>query len=137
MNIPTENDMAQQALALRLARPDAIVNGMPAYEGPLSKAARQEQEPVANQFEQNLDMVSPACQHSRYSIDVQEQTGHCFDCGAEGRMRFVVYSETAPSPAREWVELTDDDFRAMGFSARPGAYAAISAKLKERNHGAA
>ena len=30
------------------------------------------------------------CQHNRYSIDVHEQTGRCIDCGAEGRMRFVV-----------------------------------------------
>lgn len=30
------------------------------------------------------------CQHRRYSLDTQEQVGHCLDCGAEGRMVFVV-----------------------------------------------
>lgn len=39
------------------------------------------------------------CQHKRYSVDVHEQTGTCYDCGAEGRMRFVV-NETAP-PQRQ------------------------------------
>lgn len=42
------------------------------------RLAQPVQEPVAS------------CQHKRYSVDVHEQTGHCFDCGAEGRMRFVV-----------------------------------------------
>ena len=49
-----------------------------------------------------------ACQHKRYSIDVHEQTGTCYDCGAEGRMRFVV-DETHPQPKREWVGLTVDE----------------------------
>ena len=35
------------------------------------------------------------CEHKRYSVDVHEQTGTCYDCGAEGRMRFVV-DDTAP-----------------------------------------
>jgi hypothetical protein len=39
------------------------------------------------------------CQHSRYSVDVHEQTGNCYDCGAAGRMKFVV-DDTAP-PKRE------------------------------------
>jgi hypothetical protein len=30
------------------------------------------------------------CKHKRYSVDVAEQTGRCIDCGAEGRMMFVV-----------------------------------------------
>ena len=30
------------------------------------------------------------CQHKRYSVDVREGTGTCHDCGAEGRMQFVV-----------------------------------------------
>jgi hypothetical protein len=33
------------------------------------------------------------CKHKRYSVDVQEQTGYCMDCGAEGRMRFVIPRE--------------------------------------------
>lgn len=48
-----------------------------------------------------------ACKHNRYSVDVHEQTGTCYDCGAEGRMRFVV-DGTAP-PSREWAELADDE----------------------------
>ena len=31
-----------------------------------------------------------ACRHKRYTVDTQEQTGKCIDCGAEGRMQFVV-----------------------------------------------
>jgi len=31
-----------------------------------------------------------ACKHRRYTVDVHEQTGRCMDCGAEGRMLFVV-----------------------------------------------
>jgi hypothetical protein len=38
-----------------------------------------------------------ACQHKRYSVDVREQTGTCYDCGAEGRMRFVVDDTTPPA----------------------------------------
>ena len=30
------------------------------------------------------------CTHRRYTVDVREQTGRCIDCGAEGRMQFVV-----------------------------------------------
>jgi len=30
------------------------------------------------------------CQHKRYSVDAREGTGTCHDCGAEGRMQFVV-----------------------------------------------
>lgn len=47
------------------------------------------------------------CKHNRYSVDVHEQTGTCYDCGAEGRMRFVV-DGTAP-PSREWQGLTDEE----------------------------
>ncbi len=43
-----------------------------------------------------------ACQHKRYSVDVHEQTGTCYDCGAEGRMRFVVGDATSPTaPVQE------------------------------------
>ena len=47
-----------------------------------AELAKPEQEPVG-------------CKHFRYSVDVHEQTGNCYDCGAEGRMRFVV---DAPEP---------------------------------------
>jgi hypothetical protein len=30
-----------------------------------------------------------ACKHKRYSNDVTEDIATCYDCGAEGRMRFV------------------------------------------------
>lgn len=45
--------------------------------------AQPEQEPVA-------------CQHKRYSVDAHEQIGNCLDCGAEGRMRFIVGNPTPP-----------------------------------------
>ena len=44
------------------------------------------------------------CRHRRYSVDVHEQTGRCFDCGAAGRMRFVV-----PMSDRQIDELKDND----------------------------
>lgn len=49
------------------------------------RLAQPEQEPAPVQQE-----PVASCQHKRYSVDVHEQTGRCFDCGAEGRMRFVV-----------------------------------------------
>jgi len=30
------------------------------------------------------------CRHLRFAVDTHEQTGYCMDCGAEGRMVFVV-----------------------------------------------
>jgi hypothetical protein len=41
-----------------------------------------------------------ACQHKRYTVDVQEQTGCCIDCGAEGRMMFVVGTPVAAERER-------------------------------------
>ena len=42
------------------------------------------------------------CQHKRYSVDVHEQIGTCYDCGAKGRMRFVVGDATSPTaPVQE------------------------------------
>ena len=85
-----------------------------------------------------------ACKHNRYSVDVHEQTGACYDCGAQGRMRFVVY-ETAP-PQREWVGLTDEEIfdvirslcadnetAEMLIDISMDEYRAIEAKLKEKN----
>lgn len=64
--------------------------GMAVYSAPVAaQSAQSAQEPVA-------------CKHNRYSVDVHEQTGTCYDCGAEGRMRFVV-DGTAP-PSRESVQ---------------------------------
>ena len=77
-----------------------------------------------------------ACQHKRYTVDEHEQTGTCYDCGAQGRMRFVVY-ETAP-PKREWQGLTQEDIDiAFDDTQEGGGFddfaRAIEAKLKEKN----
>jgi hypothetical protein len=40
------------------------------------------------------------CAHRRYTLDVREQTGRCIDCGAEGRMRFVVGDPVAAERER-------------------------------------
>ena len=46
-----------------------------------------------------IEQEPVACQHKRYSVDVKEQTGTCYDCGANGRMRFVVNETTPPTAA--------------------------------------
>ena len=78
---------------------------------------------------------SVACQHKRYSVDVKEQTGTCYDCGAEGRMQFVV-NDTRPQPAA-WVGLTDEEIEEVCWTEvdrRLASFArAIEAKLKEKN----
>ena len=38
------------------------------------------------------DIPIEYCRHQRFSLDAKEQIGVCLDCGAEGRMRFVVPS---------------------------------------------
>ena len=51
------------------------------------------------------------CKHNRYTLDIQEQIGHCFDCGAEGRMRFVVGDPVRAEReriAKLWTECTTD-----------------------------
>lgn len=85
------------------------------------------------------------CKHKRYSVDAYEQTGTCYDCGAQGRMRFVVY-ETTP-PKREWQGLTDEEIfdvirslcadnetAEMLIDISMDEYRAIEAKLKEKNN---
>ena len=73
---------------------------------------------------ENVKQEPVACQHKRYSIDVHEQIGNCLDCGAEGRMRFIVgtpqsftYEQVkahiqvallSSQPQRTWVGLTDE-----------------------------
>lgn len=49
-----------------------------------------------------------ACKHKRYSNDVTEDIATCYDCGAEGRMRFVA-NDTSPLQAEKqepycWVQ---------------------------------
>ena len=41
------------------------------------------------------------CEHKRYTVDVQDQTGRCNNCGAEGRMCFVVCDPVAEAVAAE------------------------------------
>jgi hypothetical protein len=57
-------------------------------------------EKLRQAIEQAEKQEPVACQHKRYFVDVKEQTGTCYDCGAEGRMRFVV-NETAPVHASD------------------------------------
>lgn len=90
---------------------------------------------AAELLEQMTQQQEPvACKHSRYSVDAHEQTGHCYDCGAEGRMRFVV--DDAP-PKRTWVGLTRDERMSIinRFAGQDWVYAveAIEAKLKDKN----
>jgi hypothetical protein len=47
-----------------------------------------------------MDKPVSECQHSRYTVDRAEQTGRCIDCGAEGRMRFVVGNPVAAERER-------------------------------------
>ena len=88
----------------------------------LAEQPAQQQEPVA-------------CQHKRYSIDVHEQTGYCIDCGAEGRMKFVVVD--TPPPRKP---LTDEEiykvFPAIATytEANKGLYRSI-ARAIEAAHG--
>jgi mono/diheme cytochrome c family protein len=61
------------------------------------------------------------CKHKRYSVDVQEQTGYCIDCGAEGRMQFMVDGDSAEpellaalQAVLRWI---DDNCETTGFDA--------------------
>jgi hypothetical protein len=59
----------------------------------LSRAAAPQAEPQAHKSAQG-------CQHKRYSLDKQEQVGRCIDCGAEGRMVFVVQAPSQAEPPK-------------------------------------
>jgi len=99
--------------------------------------------PIANQPETSGSPMPVACKHKRYSNDVTEDIATCYDCGAEGRMRFVA-NDTAP-PRKEWVGLTDEELvsayevyakcqeEGMEISGWVDFYRAIEAKLKEKN----
>ena len=75
-----------------------------------------------------------ACKHKRYSVDVKEQTGTCHDCGAEGRMQFVV-DDTRHQP--QWVGLTNDEiwdvYKKVDSMQYKEFSRAIEAKLKSKN----
>lgn len=117
--------------------------------------------PIANQPETSGSPMPVACKHKRYSNDVTEDIATCYDCGAEGRMRFVandtsppqaekqepvngyttsqVHGYTAP-PRKKWVGLTDDEFKfiASKYSLPTEVglgyfHEEIEAKLKEKN----
>ena len=55
-----------------------------------------------------MDKPANQCQHSRYTLDRAEQTGRCIDCGAEGRMRFVVGDPVAAEPLFAEIERLRD-----------------------------
>jgi hypothetical protein len=93
--------------------------------------------PIANQPETSGSPMPVACKHKRYSNDVTEDIATCYDCGAEGRMRFVA-NDTAP-PRKKWVGLDDEDwmnvpdFQKEGCELDAAIYDWIEARLKEKN----
>ena len=107
----------------------------------LRQAIEQAEDKDADQWYENLlwgRQEPVACQHKRYSVDVREQTGTCYDCGAEGRMKFVVDDTPQPTAAqREWVGLTneeiDDLWKTEYFHIVYELPRAIEAKLREKN----
>ena len=60
-------------------------------------------EALRQAIEQAEKQEPVACKHKRYSNDVTEDIATCYDCGAEGRMRFVA-NYTAP-PRKEFGDL--------------------------------
>ena len=72
------------------------------------------------------EIESPAClmdcKHKRYTVDVAEQTGRCMDCGAEGRMRFVVGDPVAAERERWTLLLTEKWHRGDGPKLTLGQY---------------
>jgi hypothetical protein len=107
--------------------------------GLTSKNWRQVEEAITalrQALEQQPADEPVACQHKRYTVDVNEQTGTCHDCGAEGRMRFVV-NDTRPQPAA-WVGLSPEEIWEIAYDRDtangPLTFArAIEAKLREKN----
>ena len=110
---------AGKALKARLAQPDATIDGMPAFEGPLSKSQRLAQsEPYVAQAAMVLSQTQ-----GRMSID--PVTG---DVGI-GTVKLQ----------REWQGLTDEEVNEAAHKCvKSGqsvnaAIRAIEAKLKEKN----
>ena len=64
--------------------------------------------PIANQPETSGSPMPVACKHKRYSNDVTEDIANCYDCGAEGRMRFVA-NDTSPQQAEKQEPVCDKD----------------------------
>ena len=95
----------RHGMPTRKAQLDGIKRGVEAHEQAITSlrqaiAEAEKQEPME-------------CQHKRYSIDVTEQIGTCIDCGAEGRMRFVV-DDTHPQPDKlAYYEKVADDLQAL------------------------
>jgi hypothetical protein len=50
------------------------------------------------------------CHHKRYSVDAREGTGTCHNCGAEGRMQFVVGEATPTTTQAAQDVLHDTEF---------------------------
>ena len=112
-----------EALRQALAQPDSSCNGMPAYEGPLSKSqalAQPEQEPVGW-------MCSDELVRKGY-IRISNSRDETWN--------IPLYP--AP-PKREWVGLTDEEIDVAVKSCNTvdtyKYFRAIEAKLKEKNGG--
>jgi hypothetical protein len=59
-------------------------------------------EAVTKNYTAAAPVQEPAgCQHKRSSVDAREGTGTCHDCGAEGRMQFVVGDTSSITRVRE------------------------------------
>ena len=107
-----------QTLRQALAQPDSNCNGMPAYEGPLSKSQallQPEQEPVAWR-------------------EVAGRTTKYYDYNEDGK------GEPLYTKPPKWQRLTDDEIKEVyvkrGVTLTFNDFArAIEAKLKEKNCG--
>ena len=107
-----------KALRQALAQPDSNCNGMPAYEGPLSKSQallQPEQEPVAWR-------------------EVAGRTTKYYDYNEDGK------GEPLYTKPPKWQRLTDDEIKEVyvkrGVTLTFNDFArAIEAKLKEKNCG--
>ena len=88
---------------------EAMKQALEALEVATTPLARDRQTVLKAQIElllaiEQAEKQEPvACKHKRYSNDVTEDIATCYDCGAEGRMRFVA-NYTAP-PRKEFGDL--------------------------------
>ncbi|CAB4134088.1 hypothetical protein UFOVP267_20 [uncultured Caudovirales phage] len=108
--------MTQEALKLALEALEAnylLVNGTETHGGleqcldgyysgcfdtdPINKQTEEAITAIKEALAQTQEPV--ACEHKRTSIWTEDQTGHCNDCGASGRMRFI--ADTTPPQRTE------------------------------------
>ena len=136
LNFPSDisNEMfeAMKVLKAQLAQPDATINGMPAYEGPLSKSQRLAQpEPEPEE----LGEIIPADEEQLKRIAKLVGQHPLWIRNEAGELQLH-----AP-PQREWQGLTNEERLTLwnGIECdleclKPAQYArAIEAKLKEKN----